>query len=190
MNDKVINPLSTVTLSPLSKGHEGEISNRVSTSGLTTFDLEDYYTAGERILFDLKFNLYQEIILREKNFREFIKNHNWESYTNKFVAITCTVDAIIPTWAYMLISSALQPYAVKVIYGTLTDLEITLYNESLSKIDWSAYQGAKVVIKGCSKIEVPLSAYIFSTNQLRKVASSIMYGEPCSTVPIYKNRTP
>jgi len=161
--------------------------NRVSSSALKTFDLEDYYTQGERVLFDLKDNLYQGMILREKDFREFIKNHVWQAYKNKFVAITCSEDAIIPTWAYMLISSTLQPFASKVVYGSLADLETILYYESLSKIDWNAYQGAKVVIKGCSKIEVPVAAYVYATNQLRGLAASIMYGEPCSTVPIFKN---
>lgn len=169
---------------------EGEPLNRVSTSSLRILDLEDYYTLGQRVVFDLKNNLYQEMILREKDFREFIKNHNWVDYTNKLVAITCTVEAIIPTWAYMLVSAALQPYAAKVVQGSMANLETILYHESLSKIDWHAYQGAKVVIKGCSKVEVPLSAYVYATTQLRSLAASIMYGEPCSTVPVFKAKKP
>jgi hypothetical protein len=180
----IMNPHSTklAITAPL----EGEPLNRVSTSSITTFDLEDYYTSGQRVVFDLKNNLYQEMILREKDFREFIKNHNWADYTNKLVAITCTVDAIIPTWAYMLVTAALQPYAAKVVQGSLANLETMLYHESLSKIDWYTYQGSKVVIKGCSKVEVPLSAYVYATTQLRSLAASIMYGEPCSTVPVFK----
>ncbi len=183
MNDKLENLTPSLT-SEIDNG----IVNRVSTSALTTFDLEDFYTPGERVLYDLKENLFQQLILREKDFRDFIKNHDWAGYTNKFVAITCSVDAIIPTWAYMLISTALQPYAAKSVFGSLPNLETILYHESLAKIDWQVFKGAKVVIKGCSKIDVPLSAYVEATNQLRAVATSIMFGEPCSTVPIFKAR--
>jgi hypothetical protein len=167
---------------------EGEIINRVSASALITFDLEAHYTPGERVLYDLKDNLYQHLILREKEFREFIKNHDWVSYSNKLVAITCSADAIIPTWAYMLVSAALQPYAAKVVHGSLADLETILYHETLAKVDWQRFQGAKVVIKGCSKLAVPVSAYVETTNRLQGIATSIMFGEPCSTVPIHKSK--
>lgn len=166
-----------------------EILNRVSSSQLVTFDLEELYTPGERVLFDLKGLLFQELVLREKGFRDYIKSHDWSQYKNKFVAITCSADAIVPTWAFMLVSVSLQPYAQHIIFGTLKDLEQTLFQQALTKIDWSKYYNAKVVIKGCSKVEVPLTAYVEATNQLHAVAASIMFGEPCSTVPIYKKKS-
>jgi hypothetical protein len=169
---------------------ENEIVNRVSSSQLVTFDLEEYYTLGERVLFDIKTLLYQELVLREKEFRDFIKSHDWAQYQNKNVAITCSADAIVPTWAFMLVSSSLQPYAAQVVFGSLIELESELFKKSLDKVDWKKYQNAKVVIKGCGKIEVPVSAYVLATNRLRPVASSIMYGEPCSTVPVFKKKSP
>ena len=167
---------------------EKEIVNRVSNSQLVTFDLEELYTPGERILFDVKNLLYQELILREKDFRDFIKSHDWVQYENKFVAITCSAEAVIPTWAYMLLGSALQPHASEIIFGSLQDLEVHLFKRALEKIDWLKYANTKVVIKGCSKVEVPVSAYLEVTKLLRPLASSIMFGEPCSTVPVFKRK--
>lgn len=167
---------------------ENEIVNRVSNSQLLTFDLEELYTPGERVLFDIKGLLFQGLILREKDFRDFIKSHDWSQYKNKHVAITCSVDAVIPTWAYMLLASALQPYASQVIFGSLHDLEINLYKEALNKINWEKFTNAKVVIKGCSKVDVPISAYVEATTRLRSLSSSIMFGEPCSTVPVFKRK--
>jgi hypothetical protein len=169
-------------------GMEKEIVNRVGNSQLVTFDLEELYTPGERILFDVKDLLFQELILREKDFRDFIKTHDWTQYANKFVAITCSADAVVPTWAYMLLAAALQPHAVRVIFGSLQVLETILFKQALDKVDWEKYINAKVVIKGCSKVEVPISAYVEVTNQLRQRASSIMFGEPCSTVPVFKKK--
>jgi Protein of unknown function (DUF2480) len=165
---------------------EKEIVNRVSSSALITFDLEEYYQPGERILIDIKDQLFQELILKEKDFREYIKTHEWSQYKNKFVAIHCSVDAVIPTWAYMLLTIALEPYATRIIFGTLEDLEAQLFYDTLSKVDWSTYKDAKVVIKGCSKINVPVKAYVEASNKLRSIAASLMFGEPCSTVPLYK----
>jgi Protein of unknown function (DUF2480) len=170
-------------------GMENEIVNRVSNSPLVTFDLEELYMPGERVLFDMKTLLYQELVLREKEFRDFIKSHEWTQYHDKLVAITCSADAIVPTWAFMLVSSSLQPYAARVVFGSLSDLETDLFQQSLDKVDWERYRNAKVVIKGCSKIEVPVSAYVLATNRLRPIASSIMFGEPCSTVPIFKKKS-
>jgi hypothetical protein len=165
---------------------DGQIVNRVSNSALITFDLEEFYQPGERVVIDIKDQLFQGLILKEKDFRDFIKTHNWSQYQNKFVAITCSEDAIIPTWAYMLISSALQPFARKIVFGTLDDLENKIYADVLSQIDWTKYDQAKVVIKGCSKVAVPLSAYVEVTQRLRPYAQSIMFGEACSTVPVFK----
>jgi len=167
-----------------------EIINRVSSSQLVTFDLEELYTPGDRVQFDVKDQLFQELVLKEKDFRDFVKNHDWSQYQDKFVAITCSVDAIVPTWAFMLLSSSLQPFAKQVTFGSLRDLEITLFKQALDKVGWKKYDNAKVVIKGCSKVEVPVSAYVEVTNKLRPIAASIMFGEPCSTVPIFKRKSP
>ena len=165
-----------------------EIINKVSNSQLITFDLEELYTTGDRVLFDMKDFLFQDIILKEKEFRDSIKSHDWSQYTGKYVAMICSVDAIIPTWSYMLISIALQPYAKRVIFGNLSELESQLFYDSVSGIDWEKFRDKKMIIKGCSKVEVPLSAYIEVTNRLRSIAASIMFGEPCSTVPLYKKK--
>jgi len=167
---------------------ENEIINRVSSSPLVTFDLEELYTPGERVLFDIKGLLFQELILREKDFRDFIKSHDWSQYTNKHVAITCSADAVVPTWAYMLLTASLQPYASSVIFGSLQDLETMLFKNALDKIEWEKFSNSKVVIKGCSKVDVPISSYVEVTNRLRPLASSIMFGEPCSTVPVFKKK--
>jgi len=167
---------------------ENEIINRVVTSQLIPLDLEAFYVPGERVLFDIKDLLFQGMILKEKDFREFIRSHDWSSYTNKLVAITCSADAVIPTWAYMLLSVYLQPFAKKVVFGDLAYLESQLFNETLSAMDWEQFRDGKVVIKGCSKVNVPVSVYVEVTSRLRPIAASIMYGEPCSTVPLYKKR--
>lgn len=162
------------------------IVNRVANSPLITLNLEEYYHPGERVVYDIKDNLFQEMILREKDFRAFVKEHEWSKYQDKNVALTCSADAIVPTWAYMLLASKIEPYANLLVFGSLEVLEDMLYKEAISRIDFSAYQDKRVVIKGCSKVQVPVYAYIELTRQLRPYASSIMYGEPCSTVPIYK----
>lgn len=168
---------------------EREIVNRVSNSQLVTFDLEELYTPGERVLFDMKELLFQELILRESDFRDFIKTHDWSQYQNKLVAITCSADAIVPTWAYMIVASSLQPFATAVVFGSLQDLETHLFEQTLIKIDWQKFEKEKVVVKGCSKFPVPVSAYVLAINKLRPVAQSIMFGEPCSTVPVFKKKT-
>lgn len=163
-----------------------EITNKVANSGIVTIDLEEYYQDGERVLLDIKPLLFQELILKEKDFREFIKNEDWSKYQNKLVAVTCTNDAIVPTWAFMLISLALEPYAKKIVFGNLEQLETILFEEALNKINFSDYSDARVVIKGCSNKPVPTNAYVKLTAGLKPFAKSIMYGEPCSTVPLYK----
>ncbi len=163
-----------------------EIKNKVAESGLITIDLEDYFASGERILFDIKPWLFHELILKEKDFREHIKQHDWSVYKDKFVAITCTSDAIVPTWAYMLLTLALTPYAKKIVFGDLNTLEQTLFEEQLAGIDPTAYKDARIVIKGCGEKQVPVNAYVRLTERLKPYVKSIMYGEPCSTVPLYK----
>ncbi len=165
---------------------EEEIVNRVAKSPLVSFNLEEHYQEGERVVYDIKDNLYQEMILKEKDFRAFVKDCDWSQYQGKFVAITCSVDAIVPTWAYMLLVTKLEPYAKKVIFGNLETLETILYQESLSQINLEEFRNAKVVVKGCGDLSVPVFAYTEITRLLRPYASTIMFGEPCSTVPLYK----
>lgn len=165
---------------------ENQLVNKVAQSGLITIDLEEFYPPGERIVFDIKNFLFQELILREKDFREAMKNHDWKRYTGAYVALICSADAIVPTWAYMLIASYLEPYAKRIVFGDLETLETVLYHELLSKLPLGTYKDARIVIKGCGKLPVPKAAYVELTSLLRPLAKSIMYGEPCSTVPIFK----
>jgi hypothetical protein len=165
---------------------QDQIVNKVASSSLITFNLEEYYVPGDRILLDIKDQLYQELILKEKDFRDFIKSHDWSRYQNKFIAITCSADAIVPTWAYMLLTIALQPFARKIVFGSLQELETILYHEELAKVDWTKFKDAKVVVKGCSKVDVPIAVYVEATNRLRPLVASLMFGEPCSTVPLFK----
>lgn len=162
------------------------IINKVAQSGLITIDLESFYPQGERVLFDIKDLLFQGLILKEKDFREFIKNEDWSKYKDKYVALICSADAIVPTWAYMLLATHLEPFVKKVVFGDLETLETILYNEIFSKLNVNDYKDARVVIKGCGHLPVPKSAYVELTRLLRPIAKSIMYGEPCSTVPLYK----
>ncbi len=165
-----------------------EIINKVANSALVTFDLEELYQPGERVVIDIKDQLFKGLMLREKDFREFIKTTDWSIYKDKFVAITCSADAIIPTWAYLLLTIALEPHAKLIVFGSQLELEVRLYQDALSKIEWSKFEGAKIVVKGCSKVSVPDAAYVEVVRRLRSVASSLMFGEPCSTVPLYKRR--
>jgi hypothetical protein len=167
---------------------EKEIINRVDQSGLTEINLEDFYPKGDRALIDVKDNLFQGLILKEKDFREFVKNEDWNKYKDKFVAITCTADAIVPTWAYMLIASALQPFAKKFIFGDLKTLETVLFHEALAKINPEDFKEKRLIVKGCGNVPVPESAYVELTRILTPVAKSLMFGEACSTVPIYKQK--
>lgn len=163
-----------------------KIVNRVAKSSLITFNLEDYYHLGERVIYDIRQNLFQDLILKEKDFRDFVKAHNWQEYDGKNVAITCTADAVIPTWAYMLLVTAIEPFANMVIYGNLEVLESALFQQALNSINLEQFKDQRVVIKGCSNVEVPVSSYVEIARLLQPIAKSIMYGEPCSTVPIYK----
>lgn len=164
------------------------IINRVANSPLVTFDLEEFYHPGERLLLDIAGQLYEGLILREKDFRAWVKETDWSVYKDKNVAVWCSVDAIIPTWAYMLITTRISPFAHTVVFGTLEDLEKAIYQNAISSVDPEKFRDKKVVIKGCGKYQVPESAYVEITRLLTPVASSIMYGEACSTVPLYKKR--
>ena len=165
-----------------------EIVNRVAQSKLITFDLEDYYPKGERVLLDISPWLYEGVILREKEFRQEVEAHDWAVYNAKYVAITSSTEAIIPGWAFMLITSSLQPYANKIVQGDLTDLETQLYAEVISDLDVDPFKDKPVIIKGCSNKPVPPNAYVWATEKIQAVASKVMYGEACSSVPIFRRK--
>jgi len=163
-----------------------EIVNKVANSVLEVFDLEDYYPSGIRTQLDISQWLLDGFLLKEKDFREALKNHDWSQFQNHFVAIYCSTDAIIPAWASILVTVYLSPFAKKVVVGNLTDLETSLYQEILPTLDYSKYQDKPIILKGCSKKPVPESAYIMAIQKLQPFAKSIMYGEACSAVPLYK----
>lgn len=162
--------------------------NKVAQSGLITLDPASFYPAGERVVYDIKDNLFMGLMLREKDFREFVKTHDWAQYEGKNVAVTCSADAIVPAWAYMLLANRLAPYAKEVVFGNEEVLETVLFEKSLAKADFEQYRDQRIVLKGCGDIPVPTSAYVELTKRLTPVAKSLMFGEPCSTVPIYKRK--
>lgn len=163
-----------------------EIINKVANSALEVFDLEDYYPQGIRVQIDISQWFLKGLLLKEKDFREHLKNHDWAQYQDRYVAITCNTDAIYPAWASILVAIQLAPFAKKIVNGTIEDLDAALYEEILSKIDYSAYNNKAVIIKGCSKKPVPTRAYILAAHYLQPFARSIMYGEACSAVPLFK----
>jgi hypothetical protein len=163
-----------------------EIVNRVANSALEVFDLEDYYPEGIRTQLDLSQWLIEGILLKEAAFREALKNHDWTQYQNQWIALHCATDAIVPAWASILVTTYLAPYAKKVVLGNLEALETFLYSSILPTIDYTVYQDKPVILKGCSKKPVPASAYIMAIQNLQPFAKSIMYGEACSAVPLYK----
>jgi len=164
------------------------IVNKVAESGLITLDLEQFLPAHEILLFDLKDYLFMGLILKEKDFRAALQEHDWTQYQDKYVAVACTAVAIIPVWAYMLVASYLQPFAKDVVYGTQDELKNQVMMKNLSELDVSPYADKRVVVKGCGEVPISDKAYLEVTKKLRPVAKSIMYGEPCSTVPIFKKK--
>lgn len=165
-----------------------EIVNRIAKSKLVTVNLEQFYPEGERVLFDLKDWLYEEFVLREKEFRSSVKEHNWSQYEGKYVALTCSTDAIIPAWAFMLITTELQPYAKRTVLGKLEELETNIYQEIIAEMQVEEFRDLPLIIKGCSNKPVPESAYIQLVQKLQPVAKSMMFGEACSSVPLYKKK--
>jgi hypothetical protein len=163
-----------------------EIINKVAASGLVTIDLESMYPAGQRSVIDIREQLWMELALKEKDFREWIKTNDWERYRGHFVAVTCSNDAIIPNWAYMLVASALSGVARKVVFGSVDQLETAIFSELIAALPGEEYADKRLVIKGCSDLPVPVSAYVEIVAKLQPVAKSIMFGEPCSTVPVFK----
>ena len=165
-----------------------KIINRVAQSKLITFDLEDHYPSGDRVVLDLKDWLFEGFILREKEFRGYVEEHNWAVYKDAYVALHCSTDAIIPGWANMLIASKLEPNAKKIVVGDLEQLESSIYQSIIAEIDVSPFLDKLVIIKGCSNKPVPANAYVWITAKLQTVAKSVMYGEACSSVPLFKRK--
>jgi hypothetical protein len=165
-----------------------EFINKVAESGLITIDLETWYPRGETVVFDLKDHLFMGLILKEKDFREALKNMDWEKFRDRYVAVTCSADAVIPVWAYMLVATYLQPVARDIVMGDEKELHKILFLKNISTIDTSSFIDKRIVVKGCG--ETPIAEYVYMeiTKLLRPVAKSIMYGEPCSTVPIFKKK--
>lgn len=167
---------------------EGEIINKVANSSLVVFDLEDYYPTEPRVLIDISQFLYEGFILKEKDFRAALTATDFSVYQDQLAAITCTTDAILPSWAFMLVSSYVQPYAKLVVQGNLHQLDFVYYNEVIRQLDFSIYQDKPVIIKGCSKKPIPEEGYVIATQKMMMYARSIMFGEACSAVPIFKRK--
>lgn len=165
-----------------------DIVNKVAESQLMTFDLEDHYPKGERIVLDIKDWLYEGFILKEKEFRNHVNTHDWEKYEGAYVALNCSTDAIVPGWAYMLIATKLNPFAKSFYIGSLEQLEASIYQDVIAALDLSEYKDRLVIIKGCSNKPVPPNAYLLITSRMQALAKSVMYGEACSSVPLYKRK--
>jgi hypothetical protein len=165
-----------------------EIINRVANSKLKVIDLEDYYPNGNRIIFDIKDWLLEGLVLREKDFRVSVAEHDWSQYQDCYIALQCSTDAIVPDWAYMLISLELQNYSKLTVIGSLEHLESIIYTSIISGIDVSSYKDMSVIIKGCSHKPVPANALVLLSQRIKPVAKSIMFGEACSSVPLFKRK--
>ena len=165
-----------------------EIINRVANSKLVTVDLEDFYPKGKRAVIDIKDWLFHEIILKEKDFREHIANHNWLQYQNCYVALTCSSDAIIPSWAYLLITSNISKYVKKIVVGDLELLETVIFTDVINGLDTTSFVMKPVIIKGCTNKPIPPTAYTLLIQKIQMVAKTVMFGEACSTVPLYKSK--
>tara|TARA_R110002074_G_scaffold174918_4_gene337898 strand:- start:455 stop:964 length:510 start_codon:yes stop_codon:yes gene_type:complete len=165
-----------------------EIINRIANSKLINIDLEELYPNGKRILFDIKDWLFEGIILKEKDFREHVTNHDWSQYKDNYVALTCSEDAIIPSWAYLLLSSELAPFAKKIVVGDLEMLETVLFQDIIQDFEVDDFKDKPIIIKGCAEKPIPPSAFAFLIQKLQPIAKTIMYGEACSTVPLYKKK--
>ncbi len=163
-----------------------EIINRIEKSPLITLDLEDFYPKGERIVFDIAEWLHEGLILKEKDFRAKVREHDWSQHKGQFVALTCSTDAIIPSWAFMLVTLHLQDHTHYVVQGSLKELEETLFHDIIWELDVEPYRNKPVIIKGCSNLPIPDNAYILLVQKIKPVVRSLMFGEACSTVPLYK----
>lgn len=167
---------------------ENEIINRVANSPLVTIDLEELFPDGKRMVFDISDFLFEGLILKEKDFRESLQNHDWASYQDAYVMLRCSTDAILPGWAYLLITTYLQPFAKEIVIGNEDELNEKLYQQIIENLDIEPYRNKKLILKGCSRKPVPENAYIMLANKLLPVAYSMMFGEACSTVPLFKKK--
>ena len=165
-----------------------EIVNRVEASGIITLDLEELIPDRTRSYIDIKDQLFKGLILREKDFRSWVKQHDWSQYNNHDVAVYCSADAVVPTWAYMLIATAISPITSSIYFTQPDNLSAMIAERAVSKIDPLQYSDSRVVIKGCGNRDISNHAYVMLTSKLTSVAKSVMFGEPCSTVPVYKKR--
>lgn len=165
-----------------------EIENRVANSKLISIDLETYYPEGERVLFDIKNWLFEEQILKEKDFRAAVLNHSWQDYQDKFIALHCSVEAIIPSWAYLLITVSLSPFAKKIVVGNKEQLEVSIFEDVINNLPLNQFIDKPIIIKGCADKNIPQNAYANLIAKLFPIAQSIMYGEACSNVPLYKRK--
>ncbi|WP_276168532.1 DUF2480 family protein [Zobellia alginiliquefaciens] len=165
-----------------------EIINRVAESKLVTFNLEDYYLPGKRVIFDISDWLLEGFILKEKEFRASAEAHDWSQYQDAYVALHCSTDAIVPGWAYMLLATKLQPYTKRYIKGSLEELETILYADVINNLDVTEFKDKLVIVKGCSNKPVPPNAYVLIIGKLQPVVKSLMYGEACSSVPLFKRK--
>lgn len=167
---------------------EGKIVNRVAKSKLVTIELDDLYPEGKRTVLDISQWLFQGLVVREKEFRSQLQDHDWEQYKDDYVVLTCSTDAIIPGWAYLLITTYLQPHAKFVVQGSVADLDNLLMEQAINELDVSEYEGKPVIIAGCSNKPIPETSYLLLLQKLMPVARNIMFGEACSTVPLFRNR--
>ncbi len=165
-----------------------EIVNKVAESGLVTIDLESFLPKEEVVVFDMKDHLFMGLILKEKDFRAALPAIDWAQYENKIVALTCSADAIIPVWAYMLVVTQLNPYTQHIVFGDADKAKENYILQNIAAVNVEDYADKRIVIKGCGEVKIPDAAYVAITNKIKPVAKSIMYGEPCSTVPVYKKR--
>ena len=164
------------------------IVNRIAESALITFDLEDLYQIGERKSIDLSQWLYEGLILKEKEYRAHLNAHEWSTYQDQFISLHCSTEAILPAWAFLLLTTYLQPFARKVVIGSIQDLEVQLFSEEIQLLDVTPFKDKPVIIKGCSDKTVPQDAYVKLITKLQPVVKSLFFGEACSSVPLYKRK--
>lgn len=167
---------------------ENEITNRVENSSLIQVNLDEYYPKGERVVFDLKVCLKDELVLIEKDFRAFLQSANWSVYQDKYVAIICSADAIVPLWAFMLIASQIKPFATKVVMGDKSELEKAIFTDVIAQLDFTQFNEKNVIVKGCGKFPIPETVFVAFSVKLQAHAKNIMFGEACSAVPLFKKK--